>query len=391
MATKQDPKSNLLIHSKAKVEFYKTYLERYLRILCLSKHIKNVNIYDVFCGRGIYENGGKGSPIVAFDAITSFFSEWKEKTSTRVSLIVNDISSQNIEKVKNYIESQSQAFCSIRYFNEDVEKMFEKVLKEVSQTKSDTRNIVFIDPYGYKTINKDILFSLMKNGKTEIILFLPISHMHRFTNFAVNNVEEKAQYGPLKKIVNSFFPNAEHPIRTNAEISVMEYIQYITCALRNNNNYYSTSYYIERDRANHFALFFISPHIYGFEKILEVKWQLDEQNGKGFKLPEQQGDLFAEQIAEDIKINNAKCLENTLLNALLETKTNKELYEITLKNEFLTKHTIEILTKWQDIRKDFKVIDCKTGKPARKKSFYISYEHYKQGQEPKVNFIIEKQ
>lgn len=59
MTEKTDPKHNLMLHSRAKVEFYKNYLERYLRILCLSKYINNVNIYDVFCGMGIYEDGEK--------------------------------------------------------------------------------------------------------------------------------------------------------------------------------------------------------------------------------------------------------------------------------------------------------------------------------------------
>lgn len=390
MVIKKDPKNHLLIHSKAKVDFYKNYLERYLRILCLSKHIKNVNIYDILCGMGIYEDGGKGSPIVAFEAISSFFTEWNGKTNTKVSLAVNDISSQNVAKVKQYIESQSHEFCNVRYFKEDIEKMFTIVQEEVSKTQIDTRNIIFIDPYGYKNINKDKLFNLMKNGRTEIILFLPISHMYRFTNFVINYCsEDKVQYEPLRRFVDSFFPDDKHPIRTNSEMDVMEYIQYITYALRDNNKYYSTSYYIERDKTNHFALFFISPHIFGFEKILEVKWQLDEQNGKGFKLPELQGNLFAKEFPEEIKINNAKRLEDILLKSLSTPKTNKELYEITLDKEYLPKHSTAILTKWQKTKKEFKVTDFQTGEPARKKSFYLSYENYKKN-EPKVKFIIEK-
>lgn len=387
--SKKNPKDNLLIHSKAKVEFYKAYLERYLRILCLSKYINSVNIYDLFCGMGIYKNDEKGSPIVAFDSIVSFFLEWKEKTNARITLVVNDISFENVKKVKSYIESQSHEFCNVRYFNEDIEKMFTIVQEEVNKTKSDTRNIIFIDPYGYKNIHKDMLFSLMNNRRTEIILFLPISHMYRFTKVAIKEGEEKNQYEPLRNFVNSFFPDMRHPIRTNTVNNVMKYIHSITIALRNNDSYYSTSYYIERDKVNHFALFFVSPHIFGFEKILEVKWQLDEQNGKGFKIPEQQGNLFAEEIAEEIKTNNAKRLEEILRNALTEPRTNKELYEITLKSEFLPAHATAILTEWQNTKKEFKVIDFKTGKPAQKKSFYISYEYYKK-EEPKVNFIFDR-
>ena len=385
MTEKTDPKHNLLLHSKAKVAFYKSYLERYLRILCLSKYINNVNIYDVFCGMGIYEDGGKGSPVVAFDAINSFFAEWNSKTKTKVTLIFNDKSVKNINKVRNYIDAQPHKFCSIQYFNKDIEEMFEIVQNAVTQTKRDTRNIIFIDPYGYKNIRKDLLLNLMENKKTEIILFLPISHMYRFTRTAVED-DTIIQYEPLRRFVYSFFPE-NHPI-TKSNINIMEYIQYITKALKFNGQFYTTSYYIERDATNHFALFFISPHIFGFEKILEVKWLLDEESGKGFRLPESQGNLFTEYFSEEAKINNAERLKTILANALIEPKNNIELYEIILDNEYLPKHAIDILTKWQMSKRNFKVIDIVTNKPARKKSFYISYEYHKQA--AKVKFIIEK-
>ncbi|MDR2410335.1 MAG: hypothetical protein LBE13_19800 [Bacteroidales bacterium] len=151
--------------------------------------------------------------------------------------------------------------------------------------------------------------------------------------------------------------------------------------------YYTTSYYIERDAVNYFALFFMSSHIFGFEKILEVKWQLDEETGRGFKIPSQQMGLFDAMFVEEAKNRNAKKLGEILLQALSESKTNRQIYEITLKNGFLPKHTTEIFEKWQSGNQKFKVYDIKTGNEARKKSFYISWNNYK---EDKVKFIIEK-
>ena len=72
-AKKSDVKNTMQIHSQAKVEFYKTYLERYVAILCQSHFIKHIRIYDVFCGMGIYEDGGKGSPVVAYDTIKGIY------------------------------------------------------------------------------------------------------------------------------------------------------------------------------------------------------------------------------------------------------------------------------------------------------------------------------
>ena len=384
MKKKNNVKSTLQIHSQAKVEFYEKYLKRYLQILCLSKYIKQINIYDVFCGMGIYEDGGKGSPVVAFDVIKQLRSENNMFTETKISLIVNDKSKECVERVKNYIDTNNQNCCSNRYYNYDVEQMFDTVQQEVSKTASNTRNMIFIDPYGYKTIKKETLYHLMENGKTEIILFLPISHMHRFTQKAIQD-EDTSQYAPLRQFVNSFF-DENHKMR-NEKVDVMEYIQFISEALKFQNKFHTTSYYIERDAANHFALFFMSSHIFGFEKILEVKWMLDEDAGHGFKIPKQQRGLFDDIFAEEAKNKNAEKLESILLQSLIEPKTNRQIYEITLANEFSPKHTTEIFEKLQQQNPKFKVYDIKTGKEARKKAFYISWSNYK---DDKVKFILEK-
>ncbi|MDR2971766.1 MAG: three-Cys-motif partner protein TcmP [Bacteroidales bacterium] len=387
MKTKSDVKNTLQIHSQAKVEFYAAYLKRYLRILCFAKPINQVNIYDVFCGMGIYDDGGKGSPIIAFDTIKDVVSDEKFKeTNTQITLVVNDIEQQKIEQVKKYIEYENQNFCNVRYYNCDIEQMFNIVQQKVSSTATDTRNLIFIDPYGYKNIKKEMLYQLMINGRTEIILFLPISHMHRFTQKAIHD-EETVQYEPLRKFVNSFFCSSHKIIKEH--IPVMEYIQFITEALKF-NKFYTTSYYIERDVANYFALFFMSSHIFGFEKILEVKWQLDEEAGRGFKIPSMQKGFFDDYFAQETKEKNAAKLESMLLERLTLPRTNKQIYEETLKYEFLPKHTTEIFKTWQLNNPKFKVYDIKTRNEARKGAFYISYDHYKES-EAKVQFKMEKQ
>ena len=385
MGKKSNVKNTLQIHSQAKLEFYEKYLIRSLRILSLAQHIKRVNIYDVFCGAGIYDDGGKGSPIVAFDAIKELVSDQSfSNTNTRICLIINDKEQQKIERVKIYIDSNNQNFCDVRAYNEDVERMFSIVQQEVSNTATDTRNLIFIDPYGYKNIKKETLRQLMANGRTEIILFLPISHMHRFTQKAIQD-EETAQYEPLRTFVNSFFSN-DHKI-VKEHLSVMEYIQSIAEALKYNDTFYTTSYYIERDVTNYFAMFFMSSHIFGFQKILEVKWQLDDENGRGFKTPSVQKGLFDDHFAQETREENATKLESVLLKLLAEPKTNREIYEETLKHEFLPQHATEIFKMWQSSNPKFKVYDIKARKEARKGAFYISWENYK---EDRALFKIEE-
>lgn len=382
---KPNVKETLQIHSQAKVEFYKTYLERYLVVLCMSKYIKNVNIYDVFCGKGIYDDGGKGSPVVAYDTIKRLY-ETHSLSETKITLHINDKSKERITIVKNYIEQNKHPYCAVKSNNLDVDELFKVIIPEINSSTSDTRNIIFIDPYGYKNIKKELIYDLMRNGKTEIILFLPISHIQRFTNVAVQDEDEIVQYEPLRDFVYSFFPDPQHPVRQNT-VCVKEYIKYISDSLRFNNHFFTTSYYIERDKSNYFALFFISHHIFGFEKILEVKWTLDEDHGGGFKLPAPMESLFAEEFAQETKNENAKKLKNLLIGYLKEPQTNRSVYEFVLDNEFLPKHANEVLTELQKENTKFHVEDINSKAPARKGAFYISYKYYSK---PVVKMYIEQ-
>ena len=133
----------------------------------------------------------------------------------------------------------------------------------------------------------------------------------------------------------------------------------------------------------------MSYNIFGFEKILETKWKLDEEHGGGFRLPDkdQTLNMFADEFAIETKNENARKLRNILVDALKTPKTNNEIYELVLRNEFLPKHANEVLKEMQDENANFNVLDCKTGEKARKNSFYLSYKYY--NSEPVVTMNIE--
>lgn len=367
MKTKVDAKTSMLPHSEAKVEFFKKYLESYLRILYLAPTISEVNIFDVFCGTGIYDNGKKGSPIVAFETVAEIRNKYGN--DKRINLFVNDSEAEKIESVRVQIDARSRGICTVNYSALPANQMFEEINRLVRNQSRRVRNLIFIDPYGYKEIKKGMLQSLLENGRTEIILFLPISQMQRFTKAAVSS--DLKPYEPLKEFVYSFFPG-DHPIKQQT-VRALEYIGFVKAALKF-GRYYSTSYFIERDESNYYALFFISAHSYGFETILGVKWNLDEESGWGFRQPEIQTSLFDQQRKDLQKQSNYERLEGILRDALRTPKTNQEIREIVLTNEFLPSHANAVFKNWQSDKPNFHVTDPITGRPARRGSFYINWE-----------------
>lgn len=364
--TKRETQNNVFEHSKAKLEFYQNYLWRYLTVLLNDQYTTKINIYDVFCGVGIYEDGGKGSPIRAIETIKNLYNKHPMKS---ITLTVNDIDTEKVQKVESYINDNFKNVCEFVAYNQNATEMIETVITNIEKSKKDEKNLVFIDPYGYKEIYKQNILDIMEAGKSEIILFLPISNMYRFSKDAINNEENKS-YMHLRRFIEEFF-DMNHPIYEGKFEHQLEYIEFIKTALCFNDVFFSASYPIQRDTKNYYALFFTTSHIYGFEKILETKWSLDQLSGEGFektKLPT----LF-DEVNRGEKISNSQAkLRDCIISFLSKDyKSNNEIYEYILKCGFLPKHTNEVL---EEIREKL-ILDRDL--TLRKKSFFLGYKYYK--------------
>ncbi|MBK8470725.1 MAG: three-Cys-motif partner protein TcmP [Sphingobacteriales bacterium] len=106
---KKDAKTNLLNHSEAKVRLLGEYLKRYLNIICNDGYTKRIKIYDLFCGEGLYENGGEGSPLVAMRQIKDihFVNVAKASSIPKIDCHFNDIEEIKVKKVEQSLKDKS--------------------------------------------------------------------------------------------------------------------------------------------------------------------------------------------------------------------------------------------------------------------------------------------
>lgn len=374
---KDNVKDIMLPHSHAKVEFYKEYLKRYLRILCLSPKVNKIRIYDLFCGVGIYKDGGKGSPIEAYEAICECLQDIRFANSdTEIILTVNDIDETKVSTVQKYINSLPQTpHCKVNYHNKNFSEMVTLAQSEISSFEPNTRNLFFIDPYGYKEIAGDMLFSLLQNEKTEVILFLPVSFMYRFIKASLEDGGE--QYEALRHFTDSLFNRFQKEELLQVQ-SIDDYVALLKKALTFGSEVYATSYTIERDKANMFCLFFMTKHIFGLQKILEVTWELDELNGRGFRLPEPENlmsSLFEQQDKAKAKSENFERLKSLIIDKISARPcNNNEMYVFVLENGFLPKQANEVFKYLQKNDSKFYVNIADTDNPARKGSFYLDWK-----------------
>jgi len=359
----KDSQINMYDHSEIKVRLLSLYLERYLNILNQSPYTSNVNVYDLFCSEGIYDNGGKGSPICILEIIKGIYEEnIKTGKTGKFNCLFNDNDVDKITKLKESItrlELHSPAMGSLDYCEKEYKDVLNDVLNEIKGFQS-KKGFIFIDPYGYKDIQVKDIKELLKSKKTEVLLFLPTQFMFRF--------EKNGTPQCLKDFIAELLPEEEWPKSSTG----LGFIDTLKDAFRKSigNEYFVDSFIITRDKNQFFCLFFFTSHIYGFDRMLDAKWKIDEEEGRGWNY---ENDSLFSQVE---KTPNTMKFERNLAEFLRTgDRTNSEIYVFTLHNGHLPKHATQVLTKFQTDNK--LVATTKNGAIARKGSFYINYKDYK--------------
>ncbi|MGB8191805.1 MAG: three-Cys-motif partner protein TcmP [Chitinophagaceae bacterium] len=373
---KNTAKDIVLPHSQAKLDLYENYLLHYLRVLGLSPYVNKINLFDIYCGIGIYQDGNIGSPLITNKSIkaTNDIIKTLGKPLKPISVNINDYEERKIKNVETIINTDKVENCSYEFYNKDADEMLDLASTKVNSYKATERSLVFIDPYGYSQIHRDKIYNLIKNEHTEIILFLPVMQMYRFKDIALND-PNRTCYENLRKFIFSFFP-ANHKILSDNIAHVFEFINEIKVALSFDGKFYTCSHHIERGKGNYYALFFITSNIYGLDKMVEAKWKLDPIKGKGFtqKRPPSLFDDHFEEVDHNRELDFLKTkIINGLKSGML---SNNEIYELTLRNEFRPTHAKSVL----DELIKAKIIDTCNEKGEHISNigaYYLDYNHFK--------------
>jgi three-Cys-motif partner protein len=357
---KKYSQANLLDHSEAKIKLLEKYLQKYLSVITNDNYTKKIYLFDLLCGEGIYENKKEGSPLVILKNVNEIYkiNKIKGKQICNIDIILNDADKDKITKLKLIIKQNNYHFPEtgkIFFYNKEYLDILLKVTEFINSLNHE-KAFVFIDPYGYKDIRASQIKDLLSSRKTEVLLFLPTQFMYRF--------DEKGTPQVLIDIIKELIDIKDWKSNT----SVFCFIEQFTNALRKylGDGYFVDTFTIEKDSKTVYCLFFFSTHIRGFEKMLQTKWELDDEDGRGFSY-EKTGDLFSKSKYKDF--------EDRLVNFLSEERNNLDIYSFTLKNGFLTKHVNQILKNLEENNR-IEIVNFQIEK-RKKGAFYINYDEYR--------------
>ncbi len=339
-------------------------MDRYLNILNQSRYTSDILLYDMFCGKGVYENGGQGSPIIFLKKRKEIYYQNKgsKTSSAKFHCHFNDIDETKVEKLNSVIGNKNLHYSeigSLEITSMDYRQMLEEIINELEELNRE-KAFIFIDPYGYKDIRAEDIKRLLMFENAEVLLFLPTQFMFRF--------EKKSTPESLKEFISELVPEQEWP----ESLTGLEFIENLLDKFREylGEDYFADSFIIARDVNQYFCLLFFTSHIRGFEKMLEAKWKIDEEEGRGWKY-RMENDLFSKQD----KTPKTDKLKAKLAYFIQNERTNSELYQFGLHQGYRPTHVTSILRDFESqgkLEKKFK-----DGTTARKNAFYINYRNHK--------------
>jgi three-Cys-motif partner protein len=360
----KDSQTNMYEHSEVKVKLLNKYIQKYLNILSRAQGFEKVQLFDLFCGEGIYQNGGEGSPIIFMKAIKDvyFRNQAEGQKTIKVDCVFNDLDSNKTKKVKTIIGQKKLHYPilgDLRFKNMDYVDALPLVVRQISITKN-SKSFVFIDPFGYSEVRASQIKSILETKKAEVLLFLPTQHMFRF--------ERKGAPQALHSFIEDLVPLDQWP---NSHTGI-DFIENLKAAFRNylGNEYFVDSFIITRDKNQFFCLFFFTSHIYGFDKMLESKWEIDREEGRGWSYKNPEAPTLFTSTTSD-RLNKLEVFLKTFLKV---GRTNGEIYEAILHQGFRPTHAVEVLRGFASQNR--LIVTSNDGQKSRKGSYYINYGDY---------------
>lgn len=361
LKAKPNAKNNVFPHSRAKLDFFESYLFRYLSILVNLKRIKHINIYDPFCGRGVYADGSPGSPILAVRSIREIRTKFPS-VQTPIRLFLRDSQKSYIDSLNKILSIEGEGIeydldikCS------GLENPLTRIKEELDKQPQNAHNLVFIDPYGWKYIDKSTIHDFLKFGNYEIILWQPINFIYRFGKPPKPTDKDKRS-NSIKKFIQEFFPDRDvKQVFSSQDSLVANYTEEIKPC----SKYYSTFLKLKTQRGATHSIFFATPHIYGLHKANEAKWRVAPQEGTEFSNHNTPFEATP-NLSRLRKILKSELEANGQM-------SNIKVYEITLTSGFLPKHARELLREF----KKEKLIEVLPSANAKTAHFRISYKAFK--------------
>lgn len=282
-------------HTKAKHELLLAFFHKWVSVH--SSHFTRlgrglVRVYDGFAGPGVYAGGEPGSPRILLDALLqnqNLLSQW---SPVRYEFSFVEQDRRRASKLEAVLQEVEQAARANGRWTDRVRwsvtcgRYEDNVPQDVPAPSA---LFLFLDPFGYSHAPMTLTTELVQQPKSDTLIFLPLSFVHRFA-------DRDGQDAALDRFFGtSRWREVESGPERPARLLAMFREQLVGAGLRLTGAFRLKP----PDGSNEYWIVGASGHTAGYESIKEGFWAADPRHGTGFttsrRAPEGQQSLGFEE------------------------------------------------------------------------------------------------
>ena len=310
-----------------KLEIFEDYAQAWIPTFVMSG-VDTICIFDFFAGTGYDKDGVEGSPIRILKKIKEQIGNIFQK-KVKVLVFLNEWEPDKTDQPKFVLLKQAcEDFLAankdvgraieIKYFNEDFEVLFPKLLPLIKRFPS----LVYLDQNGIKFLSEKYFLELEKTSQTDFLYFVAASHFWRFGDRPAFKMHldidmEMAKKNPYRFIHQSIIEQLRTKLPVDTKFRLYPFSL--------------------KKGANIHGIIFGASHPAAVDKFLHLAWKRNDHNGvANFDIDDDrrviQGDLF---LPRKMSRKEAFCkdLRTQLLNGHL--KTNEDVLEFSQEHGVL--------------------------------------------------------
>lgn len=322
--------------TNVKLELYRAYLKRWFPVWIAAHKpfVKTLNLFDLFCGTGKDSEGTYGSPLIALEVL-NFYKDAVNTTEIEINLYFNDQNTEYLDQLKTNIgefEFNSDKI-NIHFSNKDFVERFPEILPKTRNAA----NLIFLDQFGIKYINRERFDTLTKLKVTDILFFISSSTFNRF---------------PDDPNVIDIIELDSDQIKEIPFYDIHRLIQQKYSELIPDGRSYGLAPFSIKKGTNIYGLIFGSGHPLGLERFLEICWDMDGITGEAnFDIQGDRKKLVQPSLfPEENQLNKLTKFEDSLKSKILsgELDSDLEVFVYALNNGFIARHIIPIVKKLKE-------------------------------------------
>ena len=268
-------------HTKAKHELLLAFFNKWVSVHSgyFASHGGGlVRVYDGFAGPGVYLGGEPGSPRILLDALlanTNVRGRWSAVRYEFTFVEQDPRRAMRLRTILGQVQraARDKGDWSDRVSLSVITGRYEEHLPHTAPAPSAL--FLFLDPFGYSQAPMTLTTELVQQPKSDTMIFLPLSFVHRFADREGQDVALDRFFGTPKW---RDIPNG--PSRPAALLALFRE-QLVAAGLR-----WTGAFRLKPpEGGNEYWIVGASGHPSGYESIKEGFWSVDPRHGAGFVTP----------------------------------------------------------------------------------------------------------